>query len=129
MPSIYHLDHLHLVSKDPQATARYFREMFDANVVESLSAEGKPRIDVELEELSIFIIEATPEENLPAAPPGRYRGLDHFGLRVKNLDEAAAELKRRGAEFVSEPRTARPGLKIAFIRGPENIRIELLERA
>jgi hypothetical protein len=47
---------------------------------------------------------------------------------VDNLQETAAELKRRGAEFVSEPRTVRPGLKIAFIRGPENIRIELLER-
>ena len=54
MPSIYHLDHLHLVSKDPQATARYFREMFDANVAESLSAEGKPRIDVELDGLAII---------------------------------------------------------------------------
>ncbi len=129
MPSIYHLDHLHLVSRYPKAAARYFREMFDAKVVESLQADGKPRIEVKLEGLTILIIRTTPEENLPASPPGRYRGLDHFGLRVTNLDEAAAALKRRGAEFVSEPHTARPGLKIAFIRGPENIRIELLERA
>ena len=128
MPSIYQIDHLHLVSTDPQATASYFQKMFDAKVIESLPAGGKPRIDMELDGLAFFIQHATIEENLPASPPGRYRGLDHFGLRVSNINEAAAELKRRGAEFISEPRTLRPGLKIAFIRGPENIRIELLER-
>jgi catechol 2,3-dioxygenase-like lactoylglutathione lyase family enzyme len=129
MPSLYRFDHLHLVSADPQAAARYFREMFDARVTESLPAGEKQRIDVKLEGMTILIVPATPEENLPGTPPGRYRGLDHFGLQVNNLEEAAAELKRRGAEFVSEPRIARPGVKMAFIRGPENIRIELVERA
>ena len=129
MPSIYQIDHIHVVSTDPKATASYFQMMFDAKVVESHPPGGKPRIDVELAGLAIFIRQATPEENLPASPLGRYRGLDHFGLRVKDIVEAAADLKSRGAEFISEPHTLRPGLKIAFIRGPENIRIELLERS
>jgi lactoylglutathione lyase len=38
-------------------------------------------------------------------------------------------LKRRGGVFTTEPFTVRPGLKIAFIRGPENSRIEILERS
>jgi lactoylglutathione lyase len=45
------------------------------------------------------------------------------------MEEAAAELKRRGATFIMEPRTIRPGVKIAFIKAPDNVRIELLERA
>ena len=56
------------------------------------------------------------------------QGLDHFGLRVDDMDEAVAELKRRGAQFTLEPRTIRPGVRIAFVQAPDNVRIELLER-
>jgi catechol 2,3-dioxygenase-like lactoylglutathione lyase family enzyme len=55
--------------------------------------------------------------------------LDHFGFKVESVDEAVAELKRRGAEIAVEPRTIRPGVRIAFVRAPDDIRIELLERS
>ena len=38
------------------------------------------------------------------------------------------ELKRRGAQVIVEPKTIRPGVRIAFIQGPDDVRIELLER-
>ena len=41
---------------------------------------------------------------------------------------AVEELRSKGAEIVVEPHEIRPGVKIAFVRGPENVRIELLER-
>ena len=129
MTPIYHFEHVHILSRDPKAVAQYFHKMFDAKIIEGVEPDGKPRIDVEMNGLLIFIFPVGPEENLPVGPAGRYIGLDHFGLRVDNLDEAAAELKRRGAEFVLEPVVRRPGLKISFIRGPENTRIELLERS
>ena len=129
MTPIYHFDHVHILSKNPQVTAQYFHKMFDAKIIESVEPDGKPRVDMEMNGLIIFIFPVGPGENLPTGPDGRYIGLDHFGLRVDNLDEAAAELKRRGAEFVLEPVMRRPGLKISFIRGPENTRIELLERS
>jgi lactoylglutathione lyase len=39
-----------------------------------------------------------------------------------------AELKKKGAEFTMEPTTIRPGVRIAFIRGPQNVHIELVDR-
>jgi lactoylglutathione lyase len=129
MKPIYHFEHVHILSKDPKVVAQYFHKMFDAKIIEGVEPDGKSRIDVEMNGLLIFIFQVGADENLPAAPAGRYTGLDHFGLQVDNLDEAAAELKRRGAEFVVEPFMKRPGLKISFIRGPENVRIELLERS
>jgi lactoylglutathione lyase len=127
MAPTYQFYHLHVVSRDPQATAQYYRWMFDAKVIETVQPDGKPRIDVDLNGLAIYIFRAAPEDDLPPCPPGRYLGLDHFGLRVENLDEAVAELKKRGAEFTTEPVLMRPGLRIAFIRGPENSRIEIAE--
>jgi len=129
MPQTYRLDHLHIQSTNPRAVADYFQTMFAAKAVEGVTYDGRFRIDVDLNGIPIFIFKIEASENLPPSPPGRYLGLDHFGLIVDNLEETAAELKSRGAEFVMEPRTTNPGQKIAFIRGPENIRIELVERS
>jgi lactoylglutathione lyase len=125
----YRFDHIHLLSRDPKATADYYRKMFDAKVIEGVTNEGKPRIDLNLNGLDIFIFKVNPGEDVPSGPSGRYLGLDHFGLIVDDLDVAVAELKRRGAEFAVEPHTLRPGLKIAFLRAPENVRIEVLQRS
>jgi len=128
MPT-YSFNHIHLLTRNPKATAQYYNKMFGAKVIESTQSDGKQRLDVELGGLSIFILPVSPEQDTPASPPGPYLGLDHFGLRVSNLDEAVAELKAKGAEFAVEPKTIRPGVRIAYVRGPENVRIELVERS
>jgi lactoylglutathione lyase len=129
MAPTYRFEHLHLLSRDTKATAEYYRKMFDAQIIETPQPDGSTRIDLDLNGLAIYIMRVKPEEDMPMSPPGRYLGLDHFGFLVNHLDETVAELKRRGGEFVIEPRTVRPGLRIAYIRGPENVRIELVERS
>ena len=109
-------DHIHLRSRDPEATARYYHDMFDGKIVESIQTDGRPRVDVDIDGLTICIAQAQPGHD--TAPDRPYIGLDHFGLQVEDLDEAVAELKKRGAEFFSEPRLLRPGLKIAFRARP-----------
>ena len=128
MAPSYRYDHMHVRSRDVRKTAEYYRDMFDAEIVESIQSDGKPRTDLDLNGLTIFIAAVPPEATTPPAPGEPYVGLDHFGLRVNDMDEAVAELKRRGATFMLEPRTIRPGVRIAFVQAPDNVRIELLER-
>jgi len=128
MPPVYTYDHIHLRTRDPKATIQYYHDMFDAELVEYTQSNGQPRVDLNLNGLTIFIAAVPPDAELPTAPSEPYVGLDHLGLRVDNLDEAAAELKRRGATFIVEPKTIRPGVRIAFVQGPDDVRIELLER-
>ena len=128
MPPTYRYDHMHLRSRDVKTTAAYYHQMFDARIVESVQSDGKPRTDLDLNGLTIFIAPVPPDAAVPPAPAEPYVGLDHFGLRVEDMDDAVAELKRRGASFTMEPRTIRPGVRIAFVRAPDNVRIELLER-
>ena len=123
----YTYDHIHLRSRDPMATAQYFNKMFDAKILESVQTDGVSRIDIDVNGLMIFIAPA--DETTPAGPVDPHLGLDHFGFRVENLAQAAAELKGKGAEFSVEPKNLRPGLKIAFVRAPGDVRIELLERS
>ena len=125
----YSYDHIHVRSRDPRGTAEWYHQMFGARVFESVQSDGQPRIDLDINGLTVFIASVPAEADMPAAPADAHLGLDHFGLRVDNLDGAVAELKQRGATFTLEPRTIRPGVKIAFIQCPDNVRVELLERS
>lgn len=120
-------DHIHLRSPDPEATARYYERMFGAKVIRTIQ-EGKPRIDLKLGGVDIFIAPVAPGDGVNPPPTTPYQGLDHFGLRVNGIDAVVAELKAKGAVFTKEPTMVRPGLRIAFMRGPEGVSIELLDR-
>ncbi len=120
-------DHVHLRSPDPEATAAYFEKMFGAEVLRSMQ-QGKPRIDLKLGGANIFIAPVAPDSGVNPAPVTPYQGLDHFGLSVSGIDSIVAELKAKGAEFTMEPTTVRPGVRIAFLRGPQGVSIELLDR-
>ena len=124
--AFYTYDHIHLLSPEPMETAQYFNRMFGARIVESVQSDGNPRVDLDLNGLEIFIARCAEDATPSAGHP--HQGLDHFGLRVENLDDAAADLKAKGAEFTSEPHEIRPGVRIAFVVAPGNIRIELLEK-
>ena len=125
MPPRFGFDHIHLRSPDPEATAQWYERMLGAEILRT-TQDGKPRIDLKLGGQSIFIAQS---DGAVAAPPDSpYQGLDHFGLIVQGLDAVAAELKAKGVRFTLEPKEARPGVRNAFIRGPENAAIELLER-
>jgi len=125
--SKYTWDHIHLRSPDPEATALWFEGMLGAEVLRSMQ-HGKPRIDLKLGGANIFIAPIAPNESVNPAPTTPYQGLDHFGLTVTGIDAVAAELKAKGVEFTKEPTTVRPGVRVCFIRGPQGISIELLER-
>ena len=89
---------------------------------------GPGRIDVKLGGANVFIAPVTAGDGVNIPPVTPYQGLDHFGLTVRDIDAVAAEIKAKGVEFTKEPTTIRPGVRICFIRGPQGISIELLER-
>ncbi|MBV9347052.1 MAG: VOC family protein [Pseudolabrys sp.] len=120
-------DHVHLRSPDPEATAQWFEKMLGAKVIRTMQ-QGKPRIDLKLGGADIFIAPVAPTDKVNAPPVTPYQGLDHFGFFVKDLDKVVADLKKKGVEFTMEPNNPRPGIRISFIRGPQGISIELLER-
>lgn len=120
-------DHLHLRSLDPDRSARFYETMFGAERLGTVDNAGKLRVMIALGGVRLFIEEVPAGTHAAPEPP--YLGLEHIGLAVSGIDALVAELKKKGAEFVVEPRSPQPGTRIAFMRGPENVRIELIERA
>ena len=124
---MYTWDHIHLRTTNPEATAQWYERMLGAEVIRSMQ-QGKPRIDLKLGGVNIFIAAVVAGDGVNPPPTTPYQGLDHFGLTVSGIDAVVAELKAKGAEFTREPVDIRPGVRIAFLRGPEGVSIELLER-
>jgi catechol 2,3-dioxygenase-like lactoylglutathione lyase family enzyme len=120
-------EHIHLRSPDPEATAQYYANMFDAEILRSKQPDGAPRIDLDLGGQKVFIALAQADKT-NAAPKAPYFGLEHIGLTVTDIDGIATELKAKGADFTMEPTTVRPGVRIAFLRGPEGVLVELIQR-
>jgi len=126
---IFTWEHIHLRSPNPEATANWYRDMLEAEVVRSPQADGSTRIDLNLGGgQKVFIAPANPSLTTSPPPQTPYFGLEHIGLTVTDIDSAVAGLKCKGVTFTMEPTTIRPGVRIAFLRGPENVSIELIQR-
>ncbi len=118
-------DHMHILTPNVEATATWFEAMFGAEVIRSMQ-QGKPRVDLKLGGVEIFLAPLPPDAKPNPANP--YQGLDHFGMTVKGIDKVVADLKAKGVTFTTEPYEVRPGTRIAFLRTPDGVRIELLDR-
>ncbi|MDP6367616.1 MAG: VOC family protein [Nitrospinota bacterium] len=128
MMATYGYDHIHFRSEDPNAARKFWEEMFGATLVHERKLGGAPSFDMVLNGMTFIVSgRAEGEDPVRTSSDPRY-GLDHFGLRVDNMDDAAADLRAKNAEFTCEPWEIRPGVKIAFIKGPDNISIELAQR-
>jgi lactoylglutathione lyase len=120
-------EHIHLRSPDPEATAAWYKDKLGAEVVKSPQADGSSRIDINLSGQKVFIAKAMPGK-AAEAPSSPYLGLDHFGLTVPDIEQAVKELKAKGVAFTMDVTEARPGVRIAFLKAPENVSIELIQR-
>src|ERR1700720_677935 len=129
----YRYDHVHLRTPDPNATARFSETMFGAEVTRSVYPPGtlypgQQRITIRLGGQTVLIAPPPPNEATATPPPFPHNGLEHIGLTVDDVDAAVEELRARGAEIAIGQLTRNPGLRVAFIRGPEGIMIELVQR-
>lgn len=120
-------EHIHLRSPDPPATAAWYERMLGAEVIRTPQPDGSMRIDLDLGGQKVFIAQADAART-GTAPRSPYMGLDHFGLTVPDIDGAVADLKAKGVAFTTEPKTIRPGVRIAFLTAPQSVSIELIQR-
>jgi catechol 2,3-dioxygenase-like lactoylglutathione lyase family enzyme len=124
----FDFDHVHLVSADVDAMVDYFERVFGASRLSyNPNFRGAPSAAVGLGTMRVAVRGIRPGETPDAVAPVRVQGLDHFGVVVDDVEKAAGWLKGRGAEFSVEPMVVEgTGRMIAFVRGPENIEIEIL---
>ena len=115
--------HVHLSATDPAETLAFYRDVMGG---EEASLRGM--LDGLLFDDVWFLVSQHPEGTLPAQTQGR--AIDHIAFMVDNLDTEAPKLRQAGVEFQEEPMVplnARTQAKRAFVMGPDNVRIAVVE--
>ena len=122
-------DHVHLVSQDPQTAANWYVDKLGGKITRSGDVRGAPQVYIAIAGAMVIVRGQRPAEKA-AAKPGLQWGVDHFGLQVKgDFDGFCAELKRKGVAFSLEPTDFNPTTRIAFIKAPDGVSVELLRRS
>ncbi len=131
--SEFKFNHVHLRSPDPEATAQYYEKMFGAQVERSIHPPGtlfaaQRKYVMNLGGQTILIAPKDPKRPTAEPPRDPYFGLEHIGMLVGNVDATVAELRAKGAEIALEPVNRQPGVRLAFVRGPQGVLIELIQQ-
>ena len=120
------IDHLHLRSPDPRTAAAFYADVFGATIKGEVMNGAALRMIVDLGGLTLFIEQVPADTPRPPAPP--FVGYEHIGLTVPDIAAAMEDVKRHGIPVVMDIKVLSPVLTIAFIEGPDGVRIELLQR-
>jgi lactoylglutathione lyase len=120
------VDHIHLRSADSEQAAKFYIDILNGTEKSRSEVGGRLRVVVELNGLTLFIEQAPPGAGI--APEAPFIGIEHLAVLVDNLEAAATDLRDRNIPFVSEPMEMRPGVRAAFIKAPDNVLIELIQR-
>jgi catechol 2,3-dioxygenase-like lactoylglutathione lyase family enzyme len=126
-------DHVHLRASDPDATAIFFETLFGAEVTRGIYPRGtlypgQMRVTLWVGGQKILIAPTHPHDPMTPAPPFPYYGLEHIGFTVADLDATIGELRAKGADIAIGPLTRDAGTYLAFVRGPDGIMVELVQR-
>jgi hypothetical protein len=68
-------DHIHLRTRDPRGTAEWYHRMFGARIIESVQSDGQPRIDLDINGLTVFIANVPAAADMPTLRPSRISAL------------------------------------------------------
>jgi lactoylglutathione lyase len=121
-------DHVHLLAKDPQATAKWYVDKLGGRIAKSLDVKGAPQIYVSFGGFIVIVRGQRPSESAQKKP-GLQWGVDHFGVRVNGeFDRFCEGLRKKGVVFSLDPTDFNPTTRIAFIDAPDGVSVELLNR-
>ncbi len=135
-------DHIHLISRDPQAAVNWYQEMFGGEVTAAQeNLRGAPQFDVRVGGQTIVIRGQRPGEVPDTTramqhfdpPSGQFSshnewGTDHFGFTYRgDLRAFCDALKQKGVRMAVEPWEFKPGVVLCYVAAPDGVSIELIQ--
>jgi len=126
----FRINHIHLKSPDPKKTADWYVAAFNFKIIaDDVRVFGDRFIRCQSEDggMSVNISGARTGETLGPGDANPHHGLEHFGL---DTDDIEAEIKRLvglGATHMEGPIKMATGGQIAFIKAPDDVRLELIQ--
>lgn len=122
MPT-YSFNHMHHEAKDSHVAAEWYKTLFDAQLDEPDIKEGVTWIRAHIGPVTITIT----DREFADMDLGRYQGYDHLALTSDDFDATLARIKEVGANVWAGP-FDNGGPRMVFVNGPDNVKIEILEK-
>ena len=122
----YRFHHLHLICRDLENMVEFFTEALGARLVKRKQFGGANGAVLDLAGTNISLRVEKKEESITGDASQTRYGYDHIALEVDDLKQSMEALAPKGVEFISDPVDLGDRL-IVFLRGPEQITIELLQ--
>ena len=125
----YEFNHVHLKSPDPETTANWYVNAFNFRIVnDTVRVFGDRFIQCNTSDgTTVNISGARTNERLGDGDATAHWGLEHFGVNVDDMDAEIQRLTDLGAELIEGPIDVPNGTRIAFIKTPVDVRVELLQ--
>ncbi len=127
----FSINHIHLKSTDPKATADWWANAFNFTITSDAVRDAGDRFItcVSENDIRVNISELVPGQDFAPGDSGLRYGLEHFGIDSENLETDIARLEALGATLLDGPIEMSPTVRIAFVEVPESVRLELIERS
>ena len=128
----YAINHVHIRSVDPHSSAAWYEEHFGAKIVSEREVmPGTVTLSMEVGGPVRLNISSKPEgtpNNRAVAELNRL-GLEHFGFDVSDLATELERLEKADVRIVLPLTEVVGGTRLAYIEGPDDELIELVQRA
>ena len=125
---MFRVNHIHLKAPDPKKTAQWYVDVFGAKVLgESTGLGGSSSVRLDIDGTRINVTSAPAGETLPDGTADSHYGLEHFGFNTDDIEAAMAHVQAHGAEVLLPITQMATGSRISYIKGPDNVRIELVQ--
>jgi lactoylglutathione lyase len=126
----FRINHIHLKSPDPRKTADWYVTAFNFRITgDEVRVFGDRFVRCMAEDgsMAVNISGARTGETLGRGDAGAHHGLEHFGFDTADLDADLQRLQGLGARLLEGPIQIPDGPRIAFVQGPDDTRLELIE--
>ena len=128
----YRINHIHLKAPDPEETANWFVKAFNFKIVSDVTRSFGDRFIIcrsEDEGMTVNISGARTGETLGPGDANPHHGLEHFGFDSEDIEADIKRLNGLGAPLLEGPIDLPDGRRIAFIKAPNDTRVELIQAA
>ena len=125
----YKINHIHLKARDPEKTVEWWAKAFNFKVVsDEVRPVGDRFIRCESEGgLRVNISSERTGETLDSGNAMAHWGLEHFGFDSADIEGDIKRLEGLGAELLEGPIGPPDGVRVAFLKAPDDVRIELIQ--
>lgn len=122
----FQFHHVHLVCSDLEEMIGFFTDTLGATLTQRKKFGVADGATLDLNGTNIYLRVARENDNIIKDPSASIYGYNHIGFMVEDLNATYQELSQKGCVFSLPPKES-GGHLMAFIQGPDNISIELLQ--